>query len=215
VVWPVFEEFLMQNNLHVTIALRFILVLVIGSVAHWAAGEPAAPVPRTGQTTCYDQSGVQIACTGTGQDGDKQAGVPWPDPRFVDNGDGTVLDNLTGLIWLKNANCFGKLDWQLALNAANALATGQCGLTDGSVPGQWRLPNLRELHSLIDYERLDPALPAGHPFSGVQGGYWSSSSTFGSSEAAWIISIADGTVALWGKTIPGLSPVVWPVRGGQ
>jgi hypothetical protein len=40
-------------------------------------------------------------------------GVAWPNPRFTDNSDGTVTDNLTGLIWLKNANCtdkFNRLD---------------------------------------------------------------------------------------------------------
>jgi len=58
--------------------------------------EPA-PVPKTGQTTSY----------ATGDDGDLEKGVAWPDPRFMDNGNGTVTDNLTGLIWLKNANCFG------------------------------------------------------------------------------------------------------------
>ena len=67
--------------------------------------------------------------------------MPFPEPRFVDNEDGTVRDNLTGLIWLKNANCFGghvhgdqalarlAITCQLALN----------GLTDGSTPGDWRL----------------------------------------------------------------------------
>ena len=58
---------------------------------------PPAPVPKTGQTVSY----------ATGDDGDLQKGVAWPDPRFTDNSDGTVTDNLTGLIWLKNANCFG------------------------------------------------------------------------------------------------------------
>lgn len=61
--------------------------------------EPAAPggapVPRTGQTTSY----------APGDDGDLQKGVAWPVPRFTDNEDGTVTDNLTGLIWLTNADC--------------------------------------------------------------------------------------------------------------
>ncbi len=56
-----------------------------------------APVPKTGQTTSY----------ATGDDGILQKGVVWPIPRFKDNNNGTVTDNLTGLIWLKNANCFG------------------------------------------------------------------------------------------------------------
>jgi len=81
----------------------------------------------------------------TGQDGDKLAGVASPTPRFVDNGNGTVTDKLTGLIWLKNANCFGEVNWQTALNNANSLANGHCGLTDNSTAGQWRLPNLAEL----------------------------------------------------------------------
>ena len=56
-----------------------------------------APVPKTGQTTSY----------GTGDDGALQKGVAWPTPRFTDNSNGTVTDNLTRLIWMKNANAFG------------------------------------------------------------------------------------------------------------
>lgn len=65
----------------------------------------AAPVERTGQTTSY----------AAGDDGDLQRGAIWPNPRFTDNGNGTVTDNLTGLIWLKDANCFGKRFWADAL----------------------------------------------------------------------------------------------------
>ena len=54
-------------------------------------------------------------CKGTGQDGEIQAGVPWPNPRFTDNEDGTVTDHLTGLIWLKNGNPFGTRNWDQAL----------------------------------------------------------------------------------------------------
>jgi hypothetical protein len=181
---------------------------------------PPAPVPRTGQTTCYDQGGAQIACAGTGQDGDKQAGVAWPMPRFVDNGDGTVTDNLTGLIWLKDANCFGRVDWQTALNAANTLAAandGQCGLADGSVPGDWRLPNVKELQSLIDYGQAAPALSAGHPFSGVQLAifYWSSTSTSDVPglvpNIAWYVEFGDGGINVVAKAVTN---AVWPVRDG-
>ena len=58
---------------------------------------PPSPVPKTGQTTSY----------ATGDDGELEKGVAWPNPRFTDNNNGTVTDNLTGLIWLKHANCFG------------------------------------------------------------------------------------------------------------
>ena len=50
--------------------------------------------------------------------------MAWPNPRFTDNSDGTVTDNLTGLIWLKDANCFGDRTWISALSDANGLASG-------------------------------------------------------------------------------------------
>ena len=82
-----------------TLALS-VLFLLLASVA--VAG--TVDLPKTGQTKCYDTSGAEIPCAETGQDGDIQAGVPWPEPRFTDNGDGTMMDNLTGLMWTKNAN---------------------------------------------------------------------------------------------------------------
>ena len=56
-----------------------------------------APVPKTGQTTSY----------GTRDDGALEKGVAWPTPRFTDNNNGTITDNLTKLIWMKNAQAFG------------------------------------------------------------------------------------------------------------
>ena len=55
-------------------------------------------VPQTGQTRCFDTTGVEIMCGGTGQDGDLQAGVIWPTPRLTDNGNGTVTDHLRILV---------------------------------------------------------------------------------------------------------------------
>ncbi len=63
-------------------------------------------VARTGQSECYSNfPGTLVDCTGTGQDGEFQKGAPWPVPRFTDNGNGTVTDHLTGLMWLKDTNC--------------------------------------------------------------------------------------------------------------
>jgi hypothetical protein len=78
---------------------------LIGSV-----DAPALCLPRTGQTKCYMDNGAEIACAGTGQDGEVQAGIEWPDPRFTDRGDGTVIDNLTGLLWTKDANLMATRD---------------------------------------------------------------------------------------------------------
>ena len=62
--------------------------------------------------------------------------------KFVDCGDGTVKDRTTGLYWLKDATCLGLLNWEDGNLAIAQLGHGQCGLTDGSLPGDWRLPTL-------------------------------------------------------------------------
>ena len=114
----------------------FFCIMLIWPVFLFAA---TVDLPKTGQTTCYDASGNVIDCAETGQNGDIQAGVDWPEPRFEDNGDGTITDHLTGLVWLKNAGCAGLMNWYDALTYCNNLAHGSCGLTDGSVAGGWRL----------------------------------------------------------------------------
>ena len=143
----------------------------------------------------------------TGDDGDLKKGVPWPDLRFTDNGDGTVTDNLTGLIWLQNANCFGIRTWFDALSDCNNLEDGNCGLSDASSKGDWRLPNRNELESLMDFEVV--SLPLVPPF--VNGGwkYWSSTA-YGSTQA-WFME-ANGVVD---ATPPAVRWSVWPVRDGK
>jgi len=133
------------------IRLIVILTLCLLSVSSVSFATPPAPVSQTGQTTCWDSAGAVISCAGTGQDGERRAGVAWPIPRFTDNSNGTITDNLTGLIWLKLTNCatIQASSWYMAISNVNALQSGQCGLTDNSVAGQWRLPNRNELDSLL------------------------------------------------------------------
>ena len=193
-------------------------------------GAAKAKVLATGQTTCWQAVDpyAEIDCAATGQDGEYQMGLkPGKKGRFKDNGNGTVEDLLTGLIWLKDASCDelgpdGSVNWQGALEAANALAEGQCGLTDKSKLGDWRLPNVNELLSLIDREFVYPALSnaagngqwtEGDAFSGVQGVYWSSTSYVGNPEGAWAGGIVSGQVGGLSKNL--VSEYVWPVRGGK
>lgn len=164
----------------------------------------AAALPKTGQTNSY----------AAGDDGAKLKGMSWPNARFADNSNGTVTDNLTGLIWLKNANGFGKRTWAQALADCETLNTGEKGLSDGSVEGDWRLPNVNELGSLIDCSQFDPALFAGHPFSAVQSAFYWSSTTYPNTAENWAFGVflSAGVSGLGGKTDIWF---VWPVRGGE
>jgi len=162
-----------------------------------------APVPKTGQT----------ASLGPRDDGALEKGVAWPTPRFTDNGNGTVTDNLTGLIWTRNAKALGMKTWSAALDAANNLKSGDAGLADGSQAGDWRLPDVRELQSLIDYGRSHPALPAGHPFTNVGSNpFWSSSTYTYDITYAWRVYFADGSVDNEDKRT---NYYVWCVRGAR
>lgn len=137
---------------------------------------PTVPVFTTGQTACWNTAGATVACAGTGQDGELQRGVAWPDPRFLDNGDGTVTDEATGLVWLQDADCLsGPIVLDELITQVQALEAPDCGLTDGSQAGDWRLPNVNELITLVDYGTSSPALPPGHPFANVRNAYYASS----------------------------------------
>ena len=181
---------------------------------------------KTGQTGCWNSGGSSVNCAGTGQDGETQTGVDPPTPRFTDGGGGTVLDNMTGLIWLKNANCANtKMNWTDALAEVQQLNTDGsmngniCGDTSnaGSHQTDWRLPNNRELESLIDHGENNPALPNGHPFTDVRldDRYWSSTSSPPSPPPnprilAKPMDFADGHIHLAAKTS---NQYVWAVRG--
>jgi uncharacterized protein DUF1566 len=188
----------MQKSIGITLCCLFLSLLALD-----AAHAARTALPRTGQTTSY----------AAGDDGAKQKGVAWPSPRFTDNGNGSVTDNLTGLIWLKNANCFGTQAWAAALTSANGLASNVCGLTDGSTAGQWRLPSSNELESLVDLSKSNPALPTGHPFTTIQAYYYWSSSTYANYAGyAWYVYMPGGVVVSESKTS---NFYVWPVRSGQ
>lgn len=161
-------------------------------------------LPRTGQVRCYDAAGREIACQGTGQDGETRAGLVWPRPRFTsapDGDAGQVLDRLTGLVWAVRADTAGgPVDWEEALRLAGAYAGGG-----------WRLPHINELESLVDAGAANPALPEGHPFAGVGEAYWSA--TTSAFEPAWAhaLYLHKGAVGVGIKRSREF--FVWPVTG--
>lgn len=177
--------------------------------------------------SAYDAHNAPVSLARTGQaqsyaPGDDAAllkGVAWPATRFTDNQDGTVTDHLTGLVWLKNAATFAPTTFPLALAEVGGLASGANGLTDGSQAGDWRVPNLGELESLVDVSQSNPALPAGNPFTNVAtGSYWSSTGytgiTWGNVQA-WVIRLSDGCYINDGSSNleATSSNNVWAVKG--
>ncbi len=174
---------------------------------HGGLDVPAVPADlwKTGQTVSYYDR----------DDGDLERGVFWPTPRFVDQGNGTVTDRLTGLMWLKDASCMNSVTWLGAFAAVEELNSApelvKCreyyaGYTD------WRVPNAKELQSLIDFSQSAPALMEGHPFQDSTGHrYWSSTTCARVPSTAWTLEAAVG--ALTGAKKTELL-FVWPVRGG-
>lgn len=167
--------------------------------------------------TCYDWRGNTIPCNFKQPYAEILSDEPIPDSRFVDNDNGTVTDRLTNLVWLKNSKCFGMMDWKRALQAAKALKDGDCGpdpslvLSDGSSAGDWRLPTMMELCTLIDYSKRDPALPNDHKFWVVPGGYhWSASTLDAYAGLAWIVYLESGTTCY--EDIHNRAGFIWPVR---
>ncbi len=189
---------------------------------------PPAPVPQTGQTMCWDSDGSVIDCAGTGQDGDIQAGVLLPSPRFTLNGDGTIKDNLTGLDWLKDGNCpGGTRTWDEAfadiveLNGSQTMNGKPCDDYTANF-NDWRLPNVLELLSLINYDFFNPALSnaagtsqwaEGDAFTDIQSsGYWTSDTGVGNPTLAGFVDFASGGVSGLDK---GDGLFVTAVRGGS
>jgi hypothetical protein len=88
-----------------------------------------------------------------------------PSPRFTDNYNGTITDNLTRLVWMKKLDCFGRT--LLMENLYDGTPwSNSCDLSDGSESGDWRDPTIKEVMSLADFGQ-SPRLPIGHPFTNV------------------------------------------------
>jgi len=165
----------------------------------------AVYLPQSGQTTSF----------AAGDDGDIRAGVAWPSPRYVDNNDGTISDNLTGLMWLQDANCFGSQSWfgGLATVAAFNTNPGAYACRDYTAShGDWRMPNINELATFWTIAPGGTSFPAmiqGLGFTRVQSGYYlSSTMNAGNPFYPWGIYFGGNSYL----TSSG-GEFLWPVRG--
>jgi len=208
--------------------------------------EPAFHFPATGQTTCWDSGGNTIACprtvplclltqcAGSGQDGNLQRGAAL---AYVDNGNGTITDVNTGLMWEKLSDDGTIHDWDNTYTWDDAFAVKIATLNRGgrgfAGHADWRVPNARELQSIVNYAVVFPAVSAAFDTDCTPGckvtscsctayslplpsdaGYWSSSSFFyssGPNAGAWAVRFADGVDQASNKTS---LQSVRAVRGG-
>ena len=142
---------------------------------------------KTGQTTSYY----------TDDDGALRKGVAWPEPRFLDHGNGTITDNLTGLMWERWASRTTKT-WTEAIDYCNTLSLS--GYTD------WKLPNINELESLVNSGESSVAswLDAqGFDINQGWNNYWSSTTAAYNTSIAWGVDMQYGCVNENFKTFSG------------
>jgi hypothetical protein len=175
--------------------------------------EPTLPPGPTGHTLnqVHDKIGERcITCEGT------LIGTRW-----CDNGNGTVTDMTTGLVWLQKADWGGTKPWRSSTSYDDAhtragllkAGSANANLSDGSTEGDWRLPTKNELYKLAIGT---DAVGSGNmqAFTGVQffASYWSGSTYEASTDAAWHVIMSFGFASFSVKT---LNFYVWPVRGGN
>jgi len=165
-----------------------------------------ADVPKTGQTTKYT----------SGDDGDLQIGMPWPEPRFTvaSSGTGTVvIDGLTGLMWPQNmGELNGYMTWQASLDYIAYLnGINYLGHND------WRLPNINELKSLVNLGKSSSrGWLTTQGFKAPHGSFfWSSTTDAGNANKAWIVLMEDSENGGAFSDDKGNVNFPWPVRGGQ
>jgi hypothetical protein len=137
----------LNDSGEITVADALVLLRnAIGEPVDLQCSAPGA-LTRTGQALCWSLGGNQINCNGTRQDGELRVGEPI---SFTDNGNGTITDNVTGLMWEKLSRngtlheVSDTFDWDSAFEKIAMLNdNGFAGHSD------WRMPNQRELFSLV------------------------------------------------------------------
>jgi hypothetical protein len=129
-----------------------LLLVPLGACAKQSAG-PAGegrlsyPIVDTGQKFCYED-GPSIPCPAEGEPFHGQdAQYTGAQPSYTDNGDGTITDNITRLMWQQDPG--DKMTFDQAVTAADTFALA--GYDD------WRLPTIKELYSLILFSGVDPS----------------------------------------------------------
>jgi hypothetical protein len=164
----------------------------------------AFQVPDTGIEECYDAAGNQIfPCPGPGEPYYGQDGnIIHNGMSFTDNGNDTLIDNVTGLLWQKAADVDSRT-WGEAVSYCNGLNLG--GHSSG-----WRLPALVELDSIMDLSVTSDAAAINPIFTGTEAAaYWTSTEDPENSGNAWIMDFGTTEDGTFSKTGTGYVRCVW------
>lgn len=151
-------------------------------------------LPDTGIQKCYDNT-QEITCPNPGQAFYGQdAQYQGVQLAYKDNGDGTVTDLNTGLMW-QEPDAGGERNWQKANDFCEALVLPSGGYSD------WRLPACGELISLPDFGRYDPAINTEYFPGPIPSNfcYWSSTAYVEDSGYIWSVHFIDGQSHKWNK----------------
>jgi uncharacterized protein YcfL len=135
--------------------------------------------------------------------------------RFTDKGNGTIYDSFNNLTWLKNDTCFGYIAWSSALARSSTMASGQCGVTDGSAAGDWRLPTESELRSIVTDKQTVYTLNAAGFNVDYAYSFWSSTTHSSDANRAWWLQISGMSILTMYASDKNQFKYAWMVRNGQ
>ena len=216
-------------------------VSIFGKVGTLSSGA----FPGSGQILCYDDNGDVWPCgtsytdqnghtVNANDDGYNDGGAS--KMSFTNNGDGTITDNKTGLMWRQCSQ--GQLDDGSCTDGCPGSPTDfsgyGCGNDDGTAANyawgdafgeiaamnaanyaghsDWRLPNVKEMQSIVDYSQQNPAINGTYfPNTDTNNYYWTSTTYAPYSQLAWIVYFYDGYV---GNALKDTTSTVRPVRAG-
>lgn len=192
----------------------FAVALVAGLLASFGHAS-AFRLPDTGQAVCYDASGTVLPCAGTGQDGAYRINPI----SYTGNGNGTVTDYNTGLMWQKQTDN-NTYNWYQAAGAYdvtyNSNSKDVCGELALGGHADWRLPTKKELLTIVDYSVSNPGPtidPAHFPHTHASA-HWTSTAYVHSPDYAWYVGFYDGS-AYGNDYWEDFVTYVRCVRGGQ
>ncbi len=191
--YSIVSKSIMRNNMQpVAVKMSRLCLLMIGLV-----------ISNTSLAVCRDQEDIPAST---------------PDSQLQDNGDGTVTDGKTDLMWkqcsegLEGADCATGAatthTWDNALQTPSILnaSVGFAGYTD------WRLPNVKELHSILEEQCSNPAINSSSFPNTVSSNYWTGTAGADNSSGAWHVNFDFGKAYFVNRSN---IRYVRLVRGGQ